>query len=146
MDKMAKERGFKMEEGVRKSSAVTKYVTQVLARAGKDHRNVHLASTLLDDAVSRQTERVHLKGTITKDSLLTLLEVHLPTPSICVYCALLEGTSCIVSIVCHAPAIRIQPKPQPQALANRNLATRRNSYTLELANPRRQRPIYEACL
>jgi hypothetical protein len=42
---------------------------------------VHLASTLLDDTVSRQTERVHLKGTISKDSLLTLLEVRGPSPT-----------------------------------------------------------------
>jgi len=115
MDKMAKERGFKMEEDVRKSSAVTKYVTQVLARAGKDHRNVHLASTLLDDAVSRQTERVHLKGTISKDSLLTLLEVRLSAspvsnpwfPTVCVYYAQVEGTSCIVTVlVKHGPLTR----------------------------------------
>lgn len=118
---MAKERGFKMEEGVRKSSAVTKYVTQVLARAGKDHRNTHLASTLLDDAVSRQTERVHLKGTISKDSLLTLLEVSVPSRSSRVYAQSIKSK--VQAALLPTDAMKVgacHPNPTPvQTVANR---------------------------
>jgi hypothetical protein len=58
LEVFAKKRGFMLDPRVKQSAGVLKHITQTLQRADREHKNSHMATQLLEDAIMRQTERV----------------------------------------------------------------------------------------
>eukprot|EP00854_Cymbomonas_tetramitiformis_P008198 gene8198-9738_t len=77
VEKFADKRGFTFADGLRTSKNFQRHIGTAALRADKEHRNAHLARNHLEEAVVRQTERVHMMGTISKGSLMMLVEADL---------------------------------------------------------------------
>ena len=73
MDAMAKERGFTIAPGLKCDSILEQTVIEAARCAEPTRKNAHLARSLLEQAIDRQTARVFSLNTLGKDSL-TILE------------------------------------------------------------------------
>ena len=72
VDRMASERGFTLADGLVDDRRLESHVAEAARCADPTRRNAHLARSLLEAAINRQTERVFTLGTIGKDTLTQL--------------------------------------------------------------------------